>query len=800
MWLDLRFAWRQLRSAPTASLIVILTFAAGIGLNTALFSVVEALLLRALPGFETDRIVTIWERHGPVSADSVNGDTVRAWRSQAKSFERIEAGVFEPFNLTGVEPAEVVQAAALTAGYFRLYRVQAAHGRTFLPEEETSGHNHVAVLDDAFWRRKFAADPQIVGRSIRLDRQSYLVAGVLPPGFHPLGVNAVQLYVPLAMEELPAWSFWTIARLRPGVTMERARAEMSGISKGLAQSDPVKKGYEAVIVPLYEIARRDVRAGLLALFAAVGLVLLIACANIANLLLARASSRMREFATRLALGANRWRLVRQVVTESLLLAGAGGIAGLAVAWLAMRVLAAWSSGRLPRLDEVRIDAGVIAFAAAVAIAAGVLAALGPVMAVIRHDPGRTLQQGGRSIRGSREQNRWRAALVIAEIALASLLVSASSLVLQSFTRLRHADRGYDAEHLLTLSISSPAPEGADGSAEVALYRRIVERLTRLPGVQSAAMATELPIGGIGITFPVEVQGKPAPPRHSPEAQTSIITPDYFHTLRIPVLQGRAFESRDARGKQPVAIINDAVARRYFAGQNPVGQRLLFQTWDPNITRMGAAVAREIVGVVGDVRQDSLENKHPMQMYLPLEQNPISFVSVVVRTAGDTMALAPAVQREIAREDRDTPLYDIKSMDARIQDVLAATRQTTQLFSGFALMAITLAGLGTYGVLAYTVSRRTNEIGIRMALGASPARVLALVLRESLYLAAWGVGLGVAGSIASGHVLSSLLAGGQTADPLLLAAVCAGVMLLVVAAAILPARSAARVDPLTALRE
>jgi putative ABC transport system permease protein len=800
MWLDLRFAWRQILSAPAASLIVVLTFAAGIGLNAALFSAVEALLLRALPGFETSRIVTIWERHGPAGLDSVTGDTVRAWRAQAQSFERIEAGVLEPFNLTGVDPAEVIQAVAITSGYFHLYRVQALHGRTFLPVEETAGYNRVAMLDHAFWRRRFAADPRIIGRTIRLDRQDYVVTGVLAADFHPLGPNGVQVYLPLAMEELPAWSFWTIARLRPGVTLERARAEMATVSRAIAQSDQAKKGFEAAVVPLHEIVRKDVRTGLLALFAAAGFVLLIACANIANLLLVRAAARMREFATRLALGANRWRLVRQMITEAVLLAGAGAVAGLLFATAAVRVLTAWVSGRVSGIEEVRIDAGVIAFAAAIAMAAGVLSALGPVMAVIRHDPSRTLQQGGRTVRGSREQNRWRAAFVIAEISLAFLLVSASSLVWQGFERLRHAERGYEPAHLLTLAISSPAPEGSDGSALVNLYRRIADRLARLPGVQSAALATQLPIGGIGITFPIEVEGRPAPPRQAPAAQTSVVTPEYFRTLRIPVLAGRAFDNRDRRGTQPVVIINDALARRFFPDRNPIGQRLLVDTWDPNITRMGKSLAREIVGVVGDVRMDDLANKTPLQMYLPIEQNPISYASVVVRTAGDAMALAPTVQREIAREDRDIPVSDVKSMDWRVQNVLAAPRQATELFGGFALMAMTLAVLGTYGVLSYTVSSRTNEIGIRMALGASPARVLTLVLRESLRLAAWGAALGLAASVMGQHWLASLLPGAQTGDVLILAAVCGGVMLLVVAAALLPARAAASVDPVLALRE
>jgi putative ABC transport system permease protein len=785
MWLDLHFAWRQIRGAPANSLIVILTFAAAIGLNTALFSAVEALLLRTLPGFETGRIVTLWARKRGIELDTVEGTTVREWRARSRSFERIEAGVLEPFNLTGVDPAEVVQGAAVTAGYFRLYRVQANHGRTFLPDEETPGRNHVAVLDDAFWRRRFAADPQIVGRTIRLDRENYVVAGVMAPDFHPFGPNNVQVYIPLAMEELPAWSFWTIARLRPGITLDQARAEMSG---------------QARVVPLREMVQRDVRAGLLALFAAVVLVLLIACANIANLLLARASSRMREFATRLALGANRWRLIRQMSTEALLLAVAGGTAGLLLAAAAVRGFMAWNPGGIARLDEVRIDTGVVAFTAAATIGAGILAALGPLIAVLRHAPGYTLQQGGRTIRGSREQRRWRAMLVVAEIALALILVSASSLVLQSFERQRRAERGYDPAHLLALAISAPVPDGSDGAPLVALYRRILDRLGHLPGVESAAMATRLPIGGVGIGFPVAVEGRPAPPRSTPEAQTSVVTPEYFHSLRIPLLQGRAFDSRDRRGSQPVVIVSEMVVRRFFAGQNPIGQSIGIQTWDANITRMGTSVARQIVGVVGDVRQDDLADKHPLQMYLPIEQNPISFVSIVLRAAGDPLGLAPTVQREIAREDPDVPVSDMKSMETRLQNTLATPRQVTGLFSGFALMAMTLAVLGIYGMLSFVVSSRTNEIGIRMALGASPARVVTLVLRESLGLAAWGVGLGAAASIVCQRWLASRLLAAGTPDPVLLGTVCCGVILLAVAAAMLPARAAAQVDPVSALRE
>jgi putative ABC transport system permease protein len=783
MWHDLRFGFRQMRLRPGFHAVLILTFALGIGLNTALFTVVNALLLRALPGYQTDRLVTIWQRHGPLDRDhSVNGDTVRLWRARATSFERIEAGAFDKFNLSGVDIPEVVPAADVTAGYFQLYRAQALRGRTFLPGDDSPGRNHVAVLDHALWKRKFGGDPKVVGSTLHLDRKAYLVVGVMPPEFHPLGPGTVSLYLPLAMDELAAWDFWTVARLAPGISLERARAEMAAVT------DPARKGFEAHVVPLREMAQRGIRGGVLSLFAAVAVVLLIASANTANLLLARVSFRAREFAMRLTLGANPWRLARQLITEGLTVAAAGGIIGAILGDWGLRLLIRSNPRVLPRLEEVSIDSRVIAFAAGVTLLSALLATLSPVLSLVRHDLDPLFRPGGRGN-----------ALVVSEIALTFVLVSASLLLLQSFRRLAHGELGYDHRNLLSLDISSPAPPDSDGAALPELYRRIVARLQALPGVRAVELATHPPIGGVGITFPVLVAGRPTPAPETPEAHTSIVSPGYFAALRIPIRRGRAFTVEDRRGSLPTVIVNDAIARRFFSGADPVGQKLLINTFDPNITTLGQPKPREIVGVVGDVKEESLKDPAPLQIYVPLDQNPISFVSILIRTAGDPAALTLAAQREIAREDKDLPASDVRPMEAKISATLAAPRQTTALFGGFAALALVLAAMGVYGVLSYAVTRRAREIGIRMALGASPGGVLGLVLGQSLRHAAWGIAIGWALVFTGERWFESRLFGIRVTDPLTLVAVSLGILGLATAAALVPARSAARVDPMAVVR-
>jgi putative ABC transport system permease protein len=796
MWNDVYFAMRLIRSRPGFSALVILTFALGIGLNTALFTVVNSLLLRSLPGYQTDRLGTLFEQKRNGDPDNPNGETVRAWRTQMKSFEQIEASVQEPMNLTNVGPAEVVTASPVTAGWFHVFRASAILGRTFLPNEDKPGNSQVAVLDYDYWKRKFGGDTKVVGRTLLLDNQSYQVVGVMAEDFHPSGTHLVNIYLPLVMEELPAWGFHMIARLRWGVNLESARAEISAIAHAAQSSNPDKKGIEIGVMRLRDAAQREIRTGLLTLFTAVVLVLLIACANIANLLLARSSFRTSEFAVRLALGAGRLRLARQLITEGLLFAALGGALGAVLASWAMSLIVASKPNLIPRLEEVHIDGTVWAFSAALALIAGLLAALGPAISVMRHDLRQSLQGSGS--RSTTSQHRPARVLVVAELMATFVLLAASALALQSFRHLTRTDPGYKPQNLLTFFVSVPVPAGSGGRSALALFKRITSRLEKLHGVRSAALTSSLPIGGITMMLPVRVLGR-AQETSKPEAYTMVVSSEYFRTIGIPLHRGRFFTPRDRDGSLAAVVINESLARRFFPGENPIGQKLLVHMFDPNLTSMGKLSEREIVGVAGDVMHDEPRSAAQFEIYLPLDQNPLSFACVAVRTASDPAALAAIVQKEVAEEQRDLPVSDIKPMDARIQETLSNPRNAATLFSGFALLAITLAILGIYGVLSYAVALRTREIGVRIALGASPNGILALILKESLKLAAGGMALGIIAVAAMSRFVEAQLFGIHATDPSTLTLVSLALVALALAASAIPARIASRVDPMVALR-
>ncbi len=773
---DLRFALRQMRARPAFHALLILTFGLGIGLNTALFSVVSALL----PGYQTWRLVTIRERRGQKEPESPTGATVRFWR-QAKSFEQIEAAASDQYNFSGVDLPEVVHALDVTAGYFQVYRARAFLGRTFAPDEDTRGRNRVAVLDYRFWQRKFGGDANVLGRTIRLDRNGYAVIGVMPRDFHPPGSQEASLYVPLVMVDVPAWGFHTVGRLRPGVSLESARAEMAGVSAALVRQDPSQKEMRAVVIPLQEEAQKDRRQQLLTLFGAGLLVLLLACANTGSLLLARAAFRTREFALRVTLGADRWRLARQLLIESLAICGTGGLAGSALAAIVVSLFA----------EGVRIDWRLEGFAGAMILLSALLSGMAPAMAVMRRDLSRPA--------GGPKQRRALSLLVVAELAITFVLAAGSLLLLESFLRLQHVDLGYDPHKLLTLMISSPVAAGSDGHEALELYRRLGARLERMPGARAVGFATALPIGGIGMTLRVQVAGRPVAAREAPEALTSVVSAGYFRAMGIPLVSGRDFTEADRKGSARVAVISQAMTRRVFAGTDAVGQKLMVKTFDPNLTTLGNAVEREIVGVVGDVRGENLKAAPPLEVYLPLEQNPVCFAAIAIRTSGDPEAMAVEAQREIAREDADLPASDVRSMEAKIGGALETPLRASELFGGFALLAIGLSVLGVYGVLSYAVTTRRREIGIRMAIGATGGGILRLVLGESLKLAAGGIGLGLASALVGHRWFESQLFGVHATDPLTMAAVSAGLIAVVLAAAAIPARAATQVDPTMAVR-
>jgi putative ABC transport system permease protein len=802
MFQDLRFGVRMLLKNPGLTLIAIFTLGLGIGANTAIFSVVNAVLLRPLPGFETDRLVIIRQKTIESDSNDAGGEAVKVWRQRAQSFEQIEAGTFASYTVAG-DPPESLQATLITAGYFSLYRVRAALGRLFLPGEDSAGRDRVAVLDHDYWQRRFRGDPQIVGQTIKLNKEDFVIVGVAPGDFHPLGRGRTPFYLPLALDKYDNTGFWVVARLKPGFSLDRARAEMVAISRRLAEEDPQNyRGVEANLVPIREAWVAQIRSLLRLLFAAVTIVLLIACANVANLLLARNTARRQEFAIRMALGASRLRLARQMVVECLLLAFIGG--GIGLLWASWIVSALgrlnWLS--IPRLDEVNVSPEVLGFALLSALGAGLLCCLGPALILTRQGVNRALASGGRAFTGNRVQSRTRHALIVAEIALTFALLYAAGLVTQSFARMQRVDLGYDPRHLLTFSITMPETAVPAGRQFTVSYDRLADRIRRLSGVEQVGLTINLPTGdGHYGTMDVKIEGRPAPP-HNGEASATlrIVSGDYFHALRIPLLQGRLFDERDTFGRPDTVMITQSVARRFFPNQNPLGQRLMIDWLDPNL-RAGndKLIAREIVGVVGDIKQTAVTDEGKMELFVPYGQNGVRFTMMVVRTTGDPKILIPAIRREVAREDKDLPIADVKTMEERVSWLTAQSKTSVMLFGIFAALALLLAAIGIYGVMAYAVTQRAQEIGIRMALGAQARDMFGLVIWHGVRLTLVGAMIGLIVSSALIQVMKSLLFEVGAIDLLTFGGVALLLGLVALLACYLPARRATKVDPISALQ-
>ena len=802
VWQDLRYGARMLLKQPGFTLIAVITLALGIGANTAIFSVVNAVLLRPLPGDETGRLVVIWGKTPYSDKEGAGGDTIKEWRKQAQSFEQIEAGEGFPYTLTGVDPPESIQAAVVTAGYFSLHRAQAAVGRLFLPGEDSAGRDHVAVLDYDYWQRRFGGDPAMVGKTIKLNKEDYLVVGITPAGFRPLG-GAPPFYLPLALEKYNNASFWVYARLKPGVTVGQANAEMAVISQRLQAADP--KNYQdfvAYLVPLFELRVAQSRTVLLLLFGAVALVLLIACANVANLLLSRGAARRQEFAIRLALGASRARLTRQMMVESLTLALAGGGAGLLLALWIGSALGKVKWLGISRLDEVNVDWRALGFNLLGVIVTGLLCSVGPALVITRQDASRGLEAGGRGFAGSRTQNRTRHAVIVAEIALTFVLLYAAGLVTQSFVRMQRVDLGYDPHNILTFGITLPETSDPEGRQFIASYDRIAERIRRLPSVKYVGLTNLLPTGdGWNADMDIKVAGRPDPPNNSDaRAKLRIVNADYFRALRIPLLEGRFFSERDSFDQPNVVIISQSLARRFFPDRSPLGERLMVVWLDPNMREGNEKlIPREIVGVVGDVKQLSVTDQGNMEMFLPYGQNGARYAMAAVRAEGDPLKLAPAIQREVAGEDKDLPIADVKTMEERTFWLTAQSQTSAMTFSVFAVLGLLLSAIGVYGVMSYAVAQRTHELGIRLALGAQRGGVLRLIILQCLQLAFAGLALGLAAALVLTRLLKNLLFGVSATDPSTFAVI--GLLLVFVAllACWIPARRAANVDPMIALR-
>ncbi|MDQ3744646.1 MAG: ABC transporter permease [Acidobacteriota bacterium] len=797
IWQDARFGFRMLWKRPGFTSVALLVLALGVGANTAIFSVVNAVLLRPLPYPGAERVVAFTGVNPPkgITSSNMSSPDFADWLAQQTSFEALSLYTAGSANLTGGDEPERVSAAGVTPDFFRVVGVGAARGRALLADDAQAGHEAVAVIGHGLWVRRFGADPGIVGRRIEISGRSLEVVGVMPPGFDFPQRSEVWAALRLdpSKDQRDNRSFFVVGRLKDGATLERAQAEMDALTARLAQEYPVTNGGWGVrLQTLRDNLVGQLRTTLFVLMAAVGLVLLIACANVANLLLARAASRRREVAVRLALGAGRMRIVRQMLTESVLLALTGGALGVGLSVWLKDLLVALAPAGTPRIDEVSTDARVLLFALGATLLTGLVFGLAPALQASRPDLGESLKEGGRGAADVR--SRMRSLLVIGEVALSLVLLVGAGLLLKSFARLQRVNPGFDSSNVLTLRLSLPSARYREPRDKAEFYSKLIAGIEALPGVESAGATLSLPLGGSNydVWHAFVPEGRALTPENSDNAAFSVVTPDYFRALRIPVLHGRAFTERDDDSSTKVVIINEPLARKVFPGEDPLGKHLTI--WRDE------KFPREIVGVVGEAKPQGLDADPKLQIYVPHRQDASwGSLSLVVRARGDMGALTQPVRGEVRALDRELPVYDVKTMRQVVSDATAYQRVTAVLMAGFALAALLLAGVGLYGVVSYTVAQRTREFGIRVALGAQGRDILRLVLRQGGALVLAGVVAGVAGALAATRVLASLLYGVSATDATVFVLVPALLACVALIACLVPARRATRVDPMAALR-
>ena len=801
-WQDIRFAARMLWKNPGMTFVAIVALALGIGANTAIFSVVNAVLLRPLPYEDPDRLVRLSEDSPQVPQMSISYPNFLDWREQNRVFSGIAAMQFRSLNLIGVDEPERLPGRAVSAEFFNVLGVKPAAGRTFFPEEDRPGGSRVCVVSHGLWQRRFASDPELIGKQLNFSGESYTVIGVLPASYRfgtptdvfvPIGLRADQM-----MERGNHPGIYAIARLKPGVTVEQARGEIISIAQRIGQQYGMT-GNSATLTPLREVFVGDIRTSLLILLGAVGFVLLIACANVANLLLARAAGRTKEIAIRTALGAGRLRIIRQLLTESILLACLGGAAGMLLALWGIDVLRTASVDSLPTTADINLDGSVLGFTLLVSLVTGVLFGLAPALGASKLDLNDTLKEGGRGGTVGAARQRVRSLLVVSEVALSLVLLIGAGLLVKSFVRIQEVDPGFNPDKLLTMQISRAA--GKDEGRKVAdFFNQLAERIKAVPGVESAAFSSGLPLLGTADTsFAIEGRPKPEPGKQ-PQTMLYLTNPDYLQAMDIRLVKGRFFTAQDTQRSQPVAVIDEAFARQQFPNEDPLGHRIAGNGDNPSF---------EIVGVVAHVKHFGLDSSAETiqpQLYFAFNQIPDKFLpdvagrmNLVVRTASDPLNFSAAIRREVMALDNNQPIYNINTMEQTLDQSLAAPRLATTLLALFAVVALILAAVGIYGVMAYSVTQRSHEIGIRMALGAQGRDVLKLVVGQGMLLASIGVIVGMVGAFFLTRVMSSMLFGVSATDPLVFILIPSLLFAVALIANLIPARRATKVDPMIALR-
>ena len=794
---DFRYAIRTLRRTPSFTVAAAACLALGIGANSAIFSVIHGVLLRPLPFRDPSSLVMVWETNPGHGQDRnvVSPANYLDWRAQSASFTDIACYIDWRANLTGLdEPVEVPLSIA-TASFFSVLGVAPELGRVYTLDEDRPNGPNVVVLSHRLWERRFGARPEAIGARLNINGRPFTVIGVMPPTFGIEGSKA-ELWAPMNLD--PAIDYRTrtgryltaVARLKPGVTPARAQADMGAIARRLEAAHPVfNTGWGANVVPMYEQVVGGVRRALLVLGGVVGFVLLIACANVANLLLARSTARAREIAVRAALGASRARMVRQLLTESVVLATLGAAVGLALAFWGLQAVKALAPQGLPRLSAISLDATTLAFTVAVAVVTGLLFGLVPALHAARGNLQADLREGSR---GSTAGGGARGILVAAQVALSLVLLVGAGLMMRSFAKLEAVDPGFDPRNVLTGRVQLAGERFRASSAATAFFDQLVERVNKLPGVESASAINWLPFAGLGSATSYWIEGRPVPPPTSEYvADVRAVDARYFRTMRIRVMRGDPFDARANTESPKQVVVNEAFARVHFPTTNPIGEHVLMP-W-------GDTLRGEIVGVVADTKHAGLDSVARPMIYWAMKQFPTNFMTLVVRAAGDPMRLAPAIAREVRSLDANQPFADAKPLDDYLGQSVAQRRFSMTLLVVFSAVALVLAAVGIYGVLAYSVAQRTREIGVRMALGAREATVATMVVRESLGVVGVGLAIGIAGALALTRVLASLLFDISPTDPLTFVAVTLGLGAVAVAASYLPARRAAGVDPIEALR-